>query len=373
MASESRRKLTEDLIAGIRLPVAPPKGFNPLSADNETLIRHGLPLPPDKTLYGDHFAKWEQLMHHALTFISPEFDIIETAPDPYPSGNTQRGSEKEHGSKRWAGAVDINDSSDPYQRIEGSWIVPRAYPLTVDWTDWGWKNRSWSSATWVGIDGYHTHNSHVLQGGTAEGCIVSPRQTIEHPTHAWVEWIPALPIRLKNFEVNSGDLITCIVESPDPGSNLGAKSGRIMMFNRSTCNYSTAHLTMPKNGLPVEGKTAEWIVEGADSSRTHEDPVHQQSWSDHRHHTPYLGATFIYDCTVTTHSGKKQDLQNAKLVDETQFDQVLARQVVNTAVKENNSLLGVFSKATDPVWTKIDDVNTDRGSAPVRHPGGTKK
>lgn len=127
---------------------------------------------------------------------------------------------------------------------------------------------------------------------------------------------------------------------------------------------------MPKGGLPVKGETAEWIVEGADSSHKYDDRVHQQNWSDHRHHTPYLGATFIYDCTVTTLSGKKQDLREAKLVDETQYDEVLATEVVNTAVKENDSLLGVFSKATYPVWTKIDDVNTGRGPGPVRIPAG---
>jgi len=284
------------------------------------------------------------LMSHARTFVSPEFEIIEYAPAPEALEN--KGGKM--GGRRWAGAVITNEENDDaFRKVEGSWIVPRAYPLTDAWTVWGWENRSYRSGTWVGIDGYHTKNSHVLQGGMAERCIVSPRQTTLQPTFAWVEWVPAYPIRFSNFEVRPGDLVTCIVESPDPDS------GQITLFNRSTCNYSTAYLTKPENGCSVEGKTVEWIVEGADPQHTEGDTKHKQTWSDHKWHTPYLGATFIYDCTATTEDGEIRNISDAKLVDQIQDGVTL-----NTAVKENDSMVGIFSAPTWPTWTEIDEIDS---------------
>jgi len=365
MDFESRIQITKNFISSLRIPTTPPTGFNPLQADHKTLIKHGLPLPPNKANYPKDYQKWAHLMTQALTFIPPQPHIIEDA-SPTEPGKELRLDKSEHQSRRWAGAVDINtNEDDPYQKVEGSWIVPRAYPLTVDWTEWGWNNRNLRSATWVGIDGYHTPDSHVLQGGTTENCVVSPRQTTTHSTYAWVEWTPALPIWFKDFEINSGDLVTCIVESPDPDRLKDVPSnetGRIMMFNRSTCNYSSAHMVMPLGGLPVEGKTAEWIVEGADSAKKREDGIHEQNWSDHRLHTPYLGATFIYDCVATKKSGKKENLKEARMVDQNQYDEVLKIDVANTAVKENDSMVGIFSAPTYPVWTQIDNIHAQTSS-----------
>lgn len=358
----ARLNLTKELLGGIRVPKTPPKGFNPLSANAQTLSDHGLPPKPDKETYPQHYDKWVQLMSHAQTFISPEFEIMEHVPAPE---TIEEGGAKK-GSPRWSGAVLIDvDSDDPIQRVEGSWTVPKAYPLTSAWTPWGWENKKYKSGTWVGIDGYHTKNAHVLQGGTAERCVVSPRQTMLQPTYAWVEWVPAYPIWFANFEVRSGDLVTCSVEAISPDE------GVIRLFNRSTCNYSIAYLPKPPKGLPIEGKTAEWIVEGPEPQHTESDTkykldtggdsegekyhvIHEQPWSDHTWRTPYLGATFIYDCTATTKGGEVRNLKDAILVDQVQ-DGVL----LNTAVKENDNMVGIFSAPTWPVWTEIDEVHVD--------------
>ena len=353
MDPQSRIQMTNDFIGSIHVPSAPPTGFDPLQADHETLIKHGLPLSPNRHTHPEDYDKWQHLMNHARTFIAPKFDVVEDAPPGEYAGGLA--------GDRWAGAVDVNSDAknSPYRQVKGSWIVPRAYPLTVDWTEWGWKNRNYRSATWVGIDGYHTKNAHVLQAGTTVNCDVSPRQTTTHETYAWVEWIAAPPARLTNFEINSGDLITCIVESPDPSKLDHAepnKTGRVMMFNRSTCNYSTAHMVMPSGGKAVKGETAEWIVEGPDCNIKREGRV-KQAWSDYKLHTPFLGATFIYDCQAVKSNMEIENLKHALLVNQEQKDPELKMKVVNTAVKENDHMVGIFSAPTTPVWTQIDEVH----------------
>src|SRR5271168_4580126 len=145
----ARLNFTKELLAGIRVPSPPPKDFNPLNASNDTLAKHGLPLPPDEATYPQHYAKWVHLMSHARTFVSPEFEIIEYVPAPEALEN--KGGKM--GGRRWAGAVITNEENDDaFRKVEGSWIVPRAYPLTDAWTVWGWENRSYRSGTWVGID-----------------------------------------------------------------------------------------------------------------------------------------------------------------------------------------------------------------------------
>ncbi|KAH8586884.1 concanavalin A-like lectin/glucanase domain-containing protein [Bisporella sp. PMI_857] len=353
--------LDNDLLSSIRVPEPPPMGFDPLMATDELLHKHGLPLRPDEGTDPQRYAKWKHLMSQALTFISPTFEIIQQdLVSSEPAEENEVSSEdagREHAHKqiankegtRWAGAINRElEEGDAFKSVEGSWIVPRAYPLTADWTGSGWKTGKCRSGTWVGIDGYHSNGtSHVIQGGTSQRCTVpSPSETVLQTTHAWVEWIPAPPIAFSNFEVKSGDLVTCIVESPDPfpyDSSTGSDTGRIMLFNRSACTYSTAHLTKVKNKtLSVKGKTAEWIVEASNPK--------DKNWRD-----AYLGATFIYDCEAVTKRGVVKNLSDAILTDVVRGGGK-NKEKLYIAVKENDTLLGVFTAPTYPVFLKKDNI-----------------
>ena len=74
----------EKITSQLRRPEPPPKGLDPLTAGNDVLIKHGLPLRPNKANCPKQYALWERLMARPLTFIEPEFEVVEVVPGPSP-------------------------------------------------------------------------------------------------------------------------------------------------------------------------------------------------------------------------------------------------------------------------------------------------
>jgi hypothetical protein len=104
---------------------------------------------------------------------------------------------------------------------------------------------------WVGLDG--SLNNQVLQAGTAA---TVTGETIDY--WAWFEWFPAPPVRITNFPISAGDLVTVLVCAVTP------TQGYASMLNRST-GATTSVGFLPPAGFTSQGTTAEWIAEGISS------------------------------------------------------------------------------------------------------------
>lgn len=377
---QARVKLTEELLQGIRVPEPPPKNFCPLEASDPLLKKHGLPRRPNKDLYPQLYASWERLMSRPLTLIQPEFEIITVA----------RTAETTKTSKTWSGAVNRDlESGDKFNYIQASWMVPKPFPPNSSWNGTSWTETSkHDCGIWVGIGGYHsTHN--IIQAGTGEYVSVDKDGNITQGFHVWFEWFPAGQVAFANFPVCAGELVSCVVECPNPdlendsspsseddgdeedanvrmpprATRLATRikhsaresvdddstdyyeaTGKVTFINQSTCTYTSVGMKFKTTKYKDRfvGDCAEWIVEG-----------HKQKQDDKKSTMPFLGATFMYDCLATTEKYKFKNLKNAVLVDLVEEGSNIS---LSSAERENDTVLGVF---TWPRTVNMEEVSQE--------------
>jgi len=331
---------------GIRLPVAPPAGFKPLSASNAELLKHGLPPRPDAKQCPQLYGVWHRILSHPLKFVSAKpvplrtNKVLNRVPN-LEEGASKKGEEDIHTCHTWSGAVNNNLPADyKFTYVTGSWAVPRAYPQNWAWTGSTWStsaqkdSNEFKSGTWVGIDGYHTSHD-VLQAGTGQRCTVNSDGSLEHYTFPWFEWYPDDAQRLEGFDVNPGESVTVQVAS------LGDDEGLIFFYNESNCTYTSVFVEIPDNAT-FKGDTAEWIIEG-----------HRPKHSGYPTMS-YLGTTFIDDCFAMAEKKggwwEEKDLEDALVLEIEQNGKVLSY-----GQKETQKLLGIYSR----VRTSFKEIEQD--------------
>ena len=108
---------------GVRLIPAPPKGFDPVPASDDDLRAYGYPARPDIERYPELHERWSKLVSRPMTFIQPQFEIMEHG----------RGGRQDPGDRRslvartkdsWSGSVMYASSQDPVRLVSGMWTVP---------------------------------------------------------------------------------------------------------------------------------------------------------------------------------------------------------------------------------------------------------
>ncbi|POR38276.1 Aspergillopepsin-2 [Tolypocladium paradoxum] len=285
---------------GVRLPEAPPLGFDPMGASDELLVRHGLPPRPDPASEPESYAWWMKVCSWPRSYVPPGFEPL----SEHPAGSGERPSPV-YRSTRWSGAVISATQGYKFEEVRGTWDVSRPLPDNKAWKRTHWDSGTFRAAAWVGIDGYQSHD--VLQAGTGHVCTTSIHQDAEYHTHAWWEWYPQHPWRLTGFQVQPGDLVHCYIRATD------STQAAIYFYNDSACTYTSFHVTAPQ-GVSLKGNCAEWIVEASTASSPPK--------------TAYLGATFIFDCEAVEqdnrHRRKHRDLTGAMFVQAEQDGEVLS-------------------------------------------------
>jgi hypothetical protein len=112
-------------------------------------------------------------------------------------------------------------------------------------------------AFWVGIDGWG--NQQVLQAGTA--VTVHPNATVEW--WAWGEWwteeFKDPPVKVENLPISPGDTVSVLVCAPTP------QHGFVTVHNLTT-GQARSMVLPGRDGISLEGATAEWAVEGISSA-----------------------------------------------------------------------------------------------------------
>jgi Peptidase A4 family len=221
---------------GIELP---PKGFNPLKARPDELLRYGFPLCPDEKQSPKGAQIWRRALSRQLTHVAPQ---LRQRPE------LRRGPSGTAGlnSGPWSGGVLL--AGGPFETIFGQWTVPSVMPGATGDGDW------WSVA-WIGIDGWNSPD--VLQAGTGQHAS-RKNGTVTTEYFAWYEWFPNSWTEITNLPVHPGDAISVIVRYL--GIVNGKPQGSAAITNITTGVSTTVTFFAP-TGTALQGNCAEWIME----------------------------------------------------------------------------------------------------------------
>jgi hypothetical protein len=164
----------------------PPRGFNPLTATQAELGKHGFPprLP-------NHLERYRRVWGHLKNkfhYIQPTFRVNR---EVFHGPRKRVVTEGTETSPNWSGGIVYAPSGQSFKWIEGDWVVPNVEaPMPDIW---------YHCANWIGIDGDVSND--VCQAGVA--CNVFRSGTsITRVIYPWSEWYPAPEVQITN--VRSG-------------------------------------------------------------------------------------------------------------------------------------------------------------------------
>ncbi len=243
-----------ELSHGIKITTfeQPPSGFQPMTAKPAELARYGFPaMIPDE----HHRARYQKVMERLsgkFTYVQPTFEVKEDrfhkplhgkAAAGKRTGATAAGTETD---TNWAGGVVFAPAGDSFKWLEGDWVVPNVAAPT--------QNQWYYSASWIGLDG--DGSGDVCQAGV-ECEVYQSGSAVQKNIYPWWEWFPLPEVKITNFAVNPGDLLTMILCS---ASGAGSTTATVYMTNR-TSGVSTSFSFNAPSGTKLAGNCAEWIVE----------------------------------------------------------------------------------------------------------------
>jgi peptidase A4-like protein len=244
----------------------PPAEFDPLSATDSELERHGLPPRPDARAEPALFMFWERICGPPFRVVSPEFPR-EASPRALPfllfrhsAGRRKQISSRgrRENSRNWSGAYVTPPHPNRFVSVTGAWKVPKPSVPTVLPEGAVPDNDEYRSSTWIGIDGHRSYpRSSLPQIGTSQFVsIVGGKTTVT--MGAWWQWwvkdenFP--PVEILNFPVAFDDeiLASLYVQSADEVI--------LNLKNQTTGLFTTFLVVAPGPIVPL-GSTAEWIME----------------------------------------------------------------------------------------------------------------
>jgi Peptidase A4 family len=221
---------------------APPAGFDPMTASQTDLQRHGFPPRPEEP---HHLARYQRVFAH----LKNKFHYVEPT--------LRVNAEKAHGPRRrqaeagtetstnWSGGVVFAPSGDSFRWVEGDWVVPNVDAPT--------ENQWYYCASWIGIDG--DGSGDVCQAGV-ECEVFRSGASISRNIYPWWEWYPLPEVQITNLAVNPGDMLTMLLCT----SGVDATTASVFVTNRTTGASTSLSFDAP-SGTKLVGNSAEWIVE----------------------------------------------------------------------------------------------------------------
>lgn len=238
----------KDVMKYITCYDAPPEDFDPLTADNRLLRKHGIAKRPE----AEHESHLRTIWDRAFSS-KPKFIKAKVSVDPIMSTRKRHVIElKKNGAgfspHNWGGAVQqVNhfgfNPPEPVVTVYGEWFIPTVTPVTNE------PNSAETVGFWVGIDGFG--NNQVLQAGSA--ATITGNNPVVY--WVWTEWWPIGAIKIDNFPIKPGDYLTVLVCAYTP------THGVCSMMNKTTNQVTTIGIKNP-DGITSIGAMGEWIVEG---------------------------------------------------------------------------------------------------------------
>jgi hypothetical protein len=221
-----------------------PANFDPRTAPDSLLLRHGFPTRPDTQTSPELRKAWERAVTGKVNYIVPTFRV-NPGKTHGPARKSEAGSSGT--STNWSGSVvTVPNSGDSFKWIEGRWTVPNVYSSSTG--NWDY------AAEWIGIDGWGSGD--VLQAGTETDVLFLGGST-QRECNAWWEWYhpgDLGEVQISNFPVSPGDVMWCMVCVISP------TSGSFYLRNVSSGD-STSFTMNAAPGVSLVGNCAEWIVE----------------------------------------------------------------------------------------------------------------
>ena len=258
MAQNTRALQPNELptnLAGATTIVAPPSGFDPITASDEDLQYHGFPPRPNQFTEPKAYATWERAIKASQTRVVPKLEQTGIFHGPAqtkdklaaPAPGSNAGSTS---SYNWSGYVDFSGASSygsaSYYYIYSDYIVPPARQAFGACTgNWDW------SSSWVGIDGWGSGD--VLQAGSESDAYCSGSTTAQYYS-AWYEWYPYGEVRISGFPIAPGDEIFVEVW------HTSQTQGYAYLVNYNNNQATEIGFTAPA-GTYLVGNSAEWVVE----------------------------------------------------------------------------------------------------------------
>jgi hypothetical protein len=233
----------------------PTEGFDPLTAPDELLLRHGLPRRPDPNREPELARIWERTFARPLRYTKADLAI-----DPWLTGrNPLQDKNSEFGPNNWAGA-NVR-AGNPFSWVFADWVIPNVREKGV-------FDDTVTIGFWVGIDGVTIGDDQLLQAGVAVTMHTKwlwwPHVVVEW--RAWTEWwvkgVQSDPVYVTNFPVKPGDTVSFIVCAPQPDS-----PAWVNIVNATPGHGQHVSVGVPTpedaNGVPVtlQGDSVEWILE----------------------------------------------------------------------------------------------------------------
>jgi hypothetical protein len=285
---------------------APPADFDPFTASNLELFRHGYPRRPDPKAEPVLRRLWDKAFASRPTFVKAELAESKAwRSRPYHDWKTDRTRvAPERTQPRfglagdWAGAV-VSVASlgfnppEPANTVYAEWTVPTIQPNPAE-------PGTQTVGFWVGLGGYGTND--LLQAGTAATITGNSASY-----WAWTEWVPA-GYQVVSFPVAAGDVISVLVCAPE------SDHGFVTMMNQKTNLAMSFGVSDPQGTTPYDGSTVEWIVESITSEMPNFGSViFSEVTAGTQHHTINLLQAFTLNTTsgsTTLATGKVYASQN---------------------------------------------------------------
>ena len=240
----------------------PPRGFDPLTASDEELVRYSYPRRPPKASKAA-FDIWRAIVSGPLPTVESMYIVVGSPPDYQLSFNIPFSSGREETSQNWSGLVTHSTDIDPFMSVFGLWQVPAVTAPP------GTRNGDFRCSTWIGLDGTRRSLPSLPQIGTTQRVHVV-RGVVKTEFEAWSQWWALGGITriqpFNGFPITAGDTIACSIDVVN-GTLVNVS---VTNITQGTHPYIRSMvpiiITLPNGGTvvlnsAVTGTTAEWIAE----------------------------------------------------------------------------------------------------------------
>ena len=248
----------ETSVSGVHAFMAPPNGFNPLTATNAELWQYGLPDPPDKAVDPKGYELWKRAMLAIKTHaVDVRASDISHRPVELTSVSKGVGNVSTGKSPNWSGIVSTNknttwNSKTSFDKVYSVWNVPAALPPSDAPASDG---PVWSVSNWNGIDGFGTDT--LVQGGTDSTYTSGKGASYV----GWVEWWPSYP----ELNIYCSKTALCVVNPGDDFYTISygtAGTAEQYVYDEDlTQGWSGTFGMTFKSGVGLIGAAAEYITE----------------------------------------------------------------------------------------------------------------
>lgn len=235
----------------VRTFTPPPSGFDPLTASQFDLLKHGFPARPDHI---PHFKLYEKVfgqMRGRFRYVEPTFKVNANRP----TDTSKRLPPKRADVKPltgvetkaiWSGSIVRPPTGQSVRWVTGGWTIPNVSSPSDGLT--------YYAALWIGIGGASDEDLLCQVGVILD--VTTTGSKVTRDCTAWFMWAPNFyGIQAVNLPVTVGDSVAATICT----AGAGATEATIFIANL-TSGHVTSFLTSAPEGT-LSGDCAEWVVE----------------------------------------------------------------------------------------------------------------